>query len=325
VKILITGANGFVGRHLCQALLAQGQHQIIRAVRQSQHAIEGTTTYVCGTINAETQWGTILEGVDVVIHLAGRVHVMHDDPSTSLPHYREANTASTVNLARQAIQSGVKRFIFMSTIKVCGEGQTTVSAPPYREQITHIPTDPYALSKWEAEQALMGLAKEYPLEVTIIRPPLIYGAGVKANFLRLIAAIHQGLPLPLGCIHNLRHLIYVGNLNDAIITCASHPAAANKTYLVSDGIGFSTPALIKGIAKHLGRRARLLPIPVWVLDCAAFVLRKQAAISRLKTSMKIDDQAIRNELQWKAPYSPDEGLAHTVDWYRKQLVIQKND
>jgi UDP-glucose 4-epimerase len=269
---------------------------------------EGVETVVVGTINATTDWKAALAGCAVVVHLAARVHVINDKARDPLAEFREVNTKGTLNLARQAAQAGVKRFVFISTIKVNGEGRDA----PYRETDAAAPEDAYAISKWEAEQGLRQIAADTGLEVVILRPPLVYGPGVKANFLRLIRIVERGWPLPLGAIRNLRSLLYLGNFVDAIRLCVVHPAAAGQTFLLDDGKPVSTPELIRAVARALGRPARLLAVPVWMLEAAGMLLGKRAAVARLTGSLFVDGSAIRSRLGWMPPYSVEEGMAATV-------------
>ena len=243
-----------------------------------------------------------------VVHLAARVHVMRDEASDPLAKFREVNTEGTLNLARQAAQAGVKRFVFVSSIKVNGEGRDAA----YRETDSPAPEDTYAISKWEAEQGLQQISQETGLEVVILRPPLVYGPGVKANFRRLLDTVARGWPLPLGAIRNRRSLLYLGNFVDAIRVCVEHPAAAGKTFLVDDGQPVSTPDLIRAVAHAMGRPARLLAVPVDALEFAGALLGKQAAVARLTGSLWVDSSLIRTRLGWTPPYSMAAGLAATV-------------
>jgi UDP-glucose 4-epimerase len=263
---------------------------------------------VIGDINSVTDWAAALAGCDAVVHLAARVHVMHDTAEDPLALYRATNTDATLNLARQAAQAGVKRFVFVSTIKVNGEGRDA----PYRETDAAAPGDAYAISKWEAEQGLQRIAQETGLEVVILRPPLVYGPGVKANFRRLLDTVARGRPLPLGAIHNKRSLLYLGNFVDAIRACIEHPAAAGQTFLLDDGRPVSTPELIRAVARAMGKPARLLPVPVGVLEFTGALLGKRAAVARLTGSLHVDSSAIRSRLDWTPPYSMEAGLAATV-------------
>lgn len=304
MKVLVTGANGFVGRFLCECLNAHGD-VVIPVVRRVAN-LAGEV--VVGSINSVTDWVSVLSNCDTIVHLAARVHVMNDASRDSLALYRATNTDATLNLARQAAQAGVKRFIFISTIKVNGEGRDT----PYRETDAPAPEDAYAISKWEAEQGLRQIAADTGLEVVILRPPLVYGPGVKANFQRLIHIVKRGWPLPLGAIRNRRSLLYVGNFVDAIRLCVEHPAAAGQTFLLDDGKPVSTPELIGAVARALGRPARLLAVPVWMLEAAGTLLGKRAAVARLTGSLFVDGSAIRSCLGWKPPYPMEDGMAATV-------------
>ncbi|MHB1054072.1 MAG: UDP-glucose 4-epimerase family protein [Thiobacillus sp.] len=310
MKVLVTGANGFVGRELGTELLKHG-HWVRGTLRQNKGSLVRTdeVEYVAvGAIDAATEWRDALVGCDVVVHLAARVHVMDDKASDPLVEFREVNTEGTLNLARQAAQAGVKRFVFISTIKVNGEGRDE----PYLETDVAAPEDAYAISKWEAEQGLQRIAADTGLEVVILRPPLVYGPGVKANFLRLMRTVERGWPLPLGAIRNRRSLLYLGNFVDAIRLCVEHPAAAGQTFLLDDGEPVSTPELIRAMASAMGRPARLLAVPVGVLGLAGALLGKRAAVSRLTGSLFVDSLAIRSRLAWTPPYTMRQGLDATV-------------
>jgi UDP-glucose 4-epimerase len=249
-----------------------------------------------------------LEGSEAVVHLAARVHVVRESAQNTLALYREINTRGTLNLARQAAQAGVKRFVFISTIKVNGEGRDE----PYREIDEPAPMDAYALSKWEAEQGLRRIAQETGMEVVILRPPLVYGPGVKANFLRLLRMVERGWPLPLGSIRNRRSLLYLGNFVDAIRLCVEHPAAAGQTFLLDDGEAISTPDLICAMGLAMGRPVHLLAAPVWVLKFVGALLGKREVVARLTGSLYVDSSAIRLRLGWTPPFSMEAGLAATV-------------
>ncbi len=309
MKALVTGATGFVGTALCAKLAASGV-EVVPAVRSKSGLLHEV---VIGNLDASTDWQPALTGCDAVIHLAARVHVMNDAAQNPLAQYRSTNTEATLNLARQAAQAGVKRFVFISTIKVNGEGRDA----PYRETDVPAPEDAYAITKWEAEQGLQRIAAETGLEVVILRPPLVYGPGVKANFLRLLRTVARGWPLPLGAIRNRRSLLYLGNFVDAIRVCVEHPAAAGQTFLLDDGEPVSTPELIRALARAMGRPPRLLAVPVGVLELAGALLGKRAAVARLAGSLFVDGSAIRSRLNWMPPYSLPQGLAVTVaDWRR---------
>lgn len=310
MKVLVTGASGFVGRPLCDALLhpEYSEYSIVSAVR-APRGLPGEC--VMGEIGAKTDWRVALRGVHAVVHLAARVHVMNDRAVDPLAAFRSVNTAGTLNLARQCAAAGVQRFVFVSSIKVNGEER----AAPYTEADTPAPEDAYAISKWEAEQGLWKIAAETGLKVVILRPPLVYGPGVRANFLALLRAVARGFPLPLGAINNQRSLIYVGNLADAIVRCLDHPAAAVQTFLVSDGEAASTPELVRRMAAALGRDAWLVALPVPLLRAAATLAGKSALVTRLAESLAIDSRKICRELDWSPPFTLDEGLRETVAWY----------
>lgn len=304
MKVLVTGATGFVGRALCDKLSMAGR-DVVPVVRQLS-GLKGEV--IIGEIGSATNWVEALRGCEVVVHLAARVHVMHDPEQDPLALYMDTNTEATLNLARQAIQAGVKRFVFISTIKVNGEGRNV----PYRETDWPAPEGAYAISKWKAEQGLLQIASETGLEVVILRPPLVYGPGVKANFLRLMQLIRKGWPLPLGAIRNCRSLLYLGNLVDAIQLCIEHPAAVGQTFLLDDGEEVSTPALIRAVAHAMGRPARLLDVPVGILEFMGMLLGKRAAVARLMGSLYVDSSLIRSRLGWTPPYTMVSGLAETV-------------
>jgi len=302
VKILVTGSNGFVGKALVPALTAAG------------HTVLALTREISGDINAQTDWTPHLSGVDVVIHLAARVHMLNDTLADPLEMYRLVNTAGTLNLARQAAACGVKRFIFLSSIKVNGE--KTAPGQPFTTQTPPAPLDPYGVSKFEAEEGLKRIAAETPLEYVIIRPPLVYGAGVKANFLSMMRWLDRGVPLPLGAVNNRRSLIAIDNLVDLIITCVGHPAAANQLFLAADGEDLSTTDLLKRLGIALGKPARLIPVPPILIETAAAVLGKKGITQRLFGSLQVDNSAARMLLNWKPPLTVDEGLRRTADAYR---------
>lgn len=309
MKILVTGANGLVGRALC-SVLDQAEDQVVRAVRRSNTPWE----IPVGEINEDTDWSEALgQNTDVVVHLAAQVPEMDSASRSPGDRYAEVNTLGTANLARQCAVHGVKRFVFVSTVKALGEGKSE----PYRDTDLAVPSDAYAISKWEAEQALWQVAAETGMEVAVLRPPLVYGPGVKGNFLRLLQAVDKRRPLPLGAIHNQRSLIYLGNLADAIRLCLTHPQAAGKTFLVSDGDDVSTPELVRRIAASLGRRLFLLPVPVSWMRWAGRVFGKQAAVDRLLGSLSVDITPLRQELGWTPPYTMQDGLEATAQWYRK--------
>ncbi len=308
-KVLVTGANGFVGQALCAALRERGE--IVRSAVRVAHDAEQVTV---GEINANTDWTKALQGCATVIHLAARVHVMNDTSSNPLDEFRKINLHGTENLARQAAAVGVKRFVYVSSIGV--NGALTLDGRIFNELDVPNPHNEYALSKWEAEQSLLRTYQEIGLEIVIIRPPLVYGANAPGNFGQIFNAIARGVPLPLAAAHNARSLVYVGNLVDALITCATHPKAAGKTYLVSDRVDVSTAMLVREIAVALNRPDRSFYFPPAVLRAIAGLLGKSAQVDRLFGSLQIDSQKIRTELGWTPPYTLQQGLQTTADWYR---------
>jgi nucleoside-diphosphate-sugar epimerase len=314
-QILVTGADGFVGQTLCETLL-HGGYAVRGAVRAPGYKNQGTRTVVVGPMTAETDWMSSLEGIDAIVHLAARTHVTGEVPDGVLAKYRQVNVEATERLARMAAASGVKRLVFMSSIKVNGE---RTSGHPFTEDDTPLPEDAYGISKWEAEQALDRIAHQTGLEVVVLRSPLVYGPGVKGNFLRLMALVFRGYPLPLASVHNRRSLIYVGNLVDAIIACLELSAAAGKTYLVSDGEDISSPELIRAIASALGIQAKLFPCPVTFLTTGAALLGKSCEVDRLIGSLQVDSSKIRAELGWRPRILLAQGLEQTAQWYLKTV------
>lgn len=306
MRVLVTGASGMVGKALCPALLAKGSF-VIPAVRQTTNQ----TDVAVGEINGQTDWAPVLaQHPDAVVHLAARVHVMAKESNMAQQLYRLVNTEGTLNLARQCAAAGVKRFVFVSTVKVLGEG----SGVPLQAADPAQPDGAYSESKWLAEQGLWEIARETGMQVVIIRPPLVYGPGVKGNFLSMLRAVDCGLPLPLGCVRNSRSLIYVGNLVSAIHVCLVHPAAASKTWLVSDVDDVSTPELLRRVGDALNKQAWLLPVPQWLLRLGATLLGKQAAVQRLLGSLVVNSTPIQRELGWQPPYTMQQAFADAAAW-----------
>jgi nucleoside-diphosphate-sugar epimerase len=316
-RVLVTGASGFVGKALCGALI--GRCQVRGAVRKPGEdcSLDGTEL-VPGSLSADFDWTDALVGVSVVVHCAARVHVMSEESSDPLAEFRRVNVDGTLRLARQAAAAGVKRFVFLSSIKVNGE-QTQVGEPFTADQQPN-PRDPYGVSKMEAEEGLHALMREMGMEVVIIRPPLVYGPGVKANFLAMMRWLRRGIPLPLGAVTgNKRSLVALDNLVDIIVTCLDHPAAANQTFLVSDGESLSTAALLRRLGSVLGRQARLIPVPVTMLKLTAALLGKPSVAERLCGSLEVDINKTRELLGWAPPISVDEGLRRTAaHWIESQ-------
>lgn len=306
--VLVTGATGFVGTALCAALPLHGL-RVRRAVRPS--ARPGTDA-VAVHIDGTTDWSAALEGVDSIVHLAARTHDVLDPTPQQLDDYRQLNVAGTRKLARDAARAGIRRFVFMSSVKVNGE---STYGEPFRESDVPRPQDAYGITKLEAEQVLHELSQATNMESVVLRPPLVYGAGVKGNFLRLMGLLVQGVPLPFASIRNRRSLIYVGNLVDAIVTALKSPQAAGGTYLVSDGEVLSTPDLLRRLGRALGREARLLPCPPAVLRAAGALTGRSQEIARLIGSLEVDSTRIASELGWTAPHLPEHGFRETADWY----------
>jgi len=284
LKVVLSGANGFLGSRLARALNSKPGVILTSVVRRCVEIHAANILEVQG-IDASTDWSTVLGDQQVVIHAAARVHIMKEDVADSLAEYRRVNVDGTLNLARQAAATGVKRFIFISSIKVNGE--QTPLGQPFTANDVPAPEDAYGVSKWEAEQGLLQLATETGMEVVIIRPPLVYGPGVKGNFASMIKLVAKGLPLPLGAVHNLRSLVSVDNLVDLIITCIDHPAAANKVFLASDGQDLSTTELLRGVAREMGKPSRLIPLPASWLMLAATLMGKKAIAQRLLGSLQV--------------------------------------
>ncbi len=308
-RLLITGAAGFVGRAACQVAVSHGL-AVKGALRQGGEIPNGVEPFVVGEINDATNWSSALHDVNTVVHLAARVHIRHDAAADPLIAFRTVNVKGTNNLARQAASAGVRRFVFVSSAKVNGEG--TRPGRAFTEADAPDPRDAYGLSKLEAELGLNEIAMETGMEIVIIRPPVVYGPGVKANFAALMRAVQRGWPLPLGAVHNQRSLVALDNLVDFIVTCLSHPQAANQTFLVSDGHDLSTTELARGLARAAGMRARLVPVPVWALRAGAALLGKGDAVQRLCGNLQVDISKARNMLGWVPPISMDEGLCRAV-------------
>ncbi len=319
MRVLVTGANGFVGRVLCTALTQHGY--VVRGAVRSSAASTQASCVAVGEITEQTDWSVALTDVDVVIHLAARAHVMRDTAVDPLAEFRRVNTAGTEHLARCAAASGVKRLVYVSSIKVNGE--ETHGGKKFSEADTPAPQDAYDVSKWEAEKALHRVAHEAGLGVVIVRPPLVYGPGVKANFYSLMRLVNKALPMPLASISNRRSMIYVGNLVDALIVCATNPAAVGQTYLVSDADDVSTPELVRRVAVAMKRPCRIFSFPICVIRLAAKLLGRSAAVDRLTQSLVVDSAKIRNELGWQPPFNMSQGLAITADWFFQSNKTEK--
>ena len=312
MNLLITGGTGFVGQHLVSALIQRNLPYQIAVRTQAGNSAHPECISV-GNINALTAWSQALEGVTDVVHLAARVHITQETSKDAYAAFRAVNTEGTLHLARQAAAAGVRRFIFLSSIKVNGEGKPQA----YLETDTPAPEDAYAASKWEAEQGLWKISADTGMQMVILRIPLIYGPGVGANFLQLFQTVNKGWPLPLGGIANRRSLLYVGNLVDAMLVALEHPDAANKLYLLSDGQDVSTSQLVERMAQALNKTPRLFSLPQGMLRLAASVLGKSSAVDRLYGSLYLDSAKIRQELSWTPPFLMQQGLAETAQWFLK--------
>lgn len=310
MRVLVTGANGLVGKALCASLVQSGI-PFRAAVRSPISVLTGLDNFVTGAIDGSTDWQGALTDVTVVIHLAARVHVLNDTAENPLEEYRRINVQGTLNLAENAVTAGISRFVYLSTAKVNGE--STHKGQAFSESDEPNPLDPYAVSKHEAEQGLRKIADQTGMDVVIIRPPLVYGPGVKANFAALLRAVQKGWPLPLGVIHNQRSLVALDNLVDFIMTCAIHPKAANQTFMVSDGHDISTTELVHGLAHAAGVLTHLLPVPIWILQWVGRFLGKGDTVGRLCNNLQINSAKARDLLGWVPPVSVHEGLQRAVD------------
>ncbi len=305
---LVTGASGFVGRNLSHHL-SQCQASIICTSRNALE-IPGADCRQVTELGPDTDWSHCLTGVKTIVHCAARVHVMHDTAADPLQVFRQVNVVGTLRLAEQAAAAAVRQFIFLSSVKVNGE--QTSSGVPYTEIDSAAPIDAYGISKYEAEQALFELGQRTGMAITVIRPPLVYGPGVGANFLSLLRAVKKQFPLPLASIRNQRSFVYVGNLVSLIIHCIDHAQATNQIFLASDDHDLSTPELINECAKAMHVSARLLPCPPSLLTLVANVIGKKSVADRLCQSLQVDISKARQQLGWIPPHSVQQGLLATV-------------
>lgn len=322
--ILVTGANGFIGRALCQNLVASGYRvrATLRSYQPPTVIPESVEQFQIGDFGPNIDWEAPLRGVDTVIHL------LSEQASGSLSHWSEldrfrvVNVEGTQSLAQATLKYGVRRFIFMSTIKVLGE--QTDSPMGFTEDSVPHPEDAYAHSKWEAEQVLQRLSASEGLALTVLRPPLVYGPFCKGNFVALLRAVDRGWPLPLASIKNHRSLIYVGNLTSAVQKCLATPQSSGNTYLVSDAADVSTPELISEIAAALGKRPRLFPFPPGLLNLGAGFMGRKEVARRLTGSLRVDSSKIRTDLGWIPPFTLAQGLGRTVEWYHSQFSAKSD-
>ena len=311
-RVLVTGAAGFVGRALCTALREAGDEVVASTRDAAEPWVSGLEVHPIPDIGPDTDWSGAFAGVDAVVHLAARAHVMKERHAQPLAAYRRANAEGTRRLAEAAAAAGVRRVVFLSTVKVNGE---TSGSASFRESDRPAPGDDYALSKWEGEQALAEVAARTGLETVVLRPPLVYGPGVKGNFLRLLELCQRAPPLPLGAASDRRSLIFLGNLVNAVTVCLTRPEAAGQTYLVRDGEDVSTAELIRRVAAALERPARLFPMPGPLLRLAGHLSGRSDTVGRLLDPLAIDDQKIRTQLDWTPPFTMAQGLADTVSWF----------
>lgn len=312
--ILITGSNGFLASYL----LKNNPQLDVRLIDRNNNK-HSRSDFFKASINSCTTYIDVLEDIKTVIHCAARVHLMNDESNDPLNDYREVNTAGTMNLARQAMEAGVKRFIFISSIKVNGE--STQLGHPFSSSDTRSPADFYGQSKSEAEEQLLQYAVETGLEVVIIRPTLVYGPGVKANFASLLKLVSKGVPLPFGCItSNKRSLVSVTNLVDLIVTCIDHPKAVNQVFLVSDDNDVSTASMVKHMSKALGKSNTMLSVPLWCYQIIAKLTRKQDVVNRLLGSLQVDITHTKKTLGWEPPQTIEEGFKETADAF----LLNKN-
>jgi nucleoside-diphosphate-sugar epimerase len=315
-RVVVTGANGFIGQHLCRTLAEEGR-EVTACLRGNADAgalcgIPSLRIQRVSALDALTDVAPLLAGCDAVVHLAGRAHIMHDTAPDPLAEFRRVNVGITAALATMSATAGVRRFLLASSIKVSGEATTDrtfcADDPPGF-------SDPYGQSKWEAEEKLREIATASGMEWVAVRPPLVYGPGVRANFLALMRTVYRGIPLPLGGVRNNRSMVSVYNLSDFIAHALDHPAAAGNRFFAADAEDVSTPELVRAIARSLNCRARLLSIPQSVLRAVAGALGRQAAVQRLCSSLTVDREKAQTLLNWTAPLTLDAGLSHTAEWF----------
>ncbi|MCI5050545.1 MAG: NAD-dependent epimerase/dehydratase family protein [Rickettsiales bacterium] len=315
INTLITGANGFIGSHLCQHLVDNNE-QVTAAYRRQPQSTNQWRQVIVGELDADTDWSDALEGIDAVVHSAARVHVLTEISDDPIDEFRRVNVDATVNLARQAIAKGVKRFVFISTIGVIG----STSKHPLTESDPPTPKTPYGQSKWEAEEALKYLSEKEGLPLVILRMPLVYGPGVKANFLKLMRYAVGGKPLPFGCVHNQRDFLSVKNLCDAIYLCLKKEQAVGQTYHLCDGHPISTCELVRQLSKAAGTKPFLLPIPRSLMRSGLRMVGRARLYDSVCRSLRIDHGKITRELGWQPPQQFDDALQEVVDWYTRNGV-----
>lgn len=317
MRVLVTGATGFVGRHVLERLAPH--HSAVAALlneEEREHLPKGVEGVVVGDIGAYPDWGVALKGVEGVIHLAARAHILNDTHPNAAGEFLRINAQGTAQLAHAAAEAGVKRFVFVSTIGVHGDGQgLDLKAPPYRESDTPAPHDAYSMSKLTAEDEIQSISDGKDMDYAIIRPPLVYGPGVPGNFRELLKWVARGVPLPLGGVKNRRSFIGVRNLADALVVCLEHPKASNQTFVIADGEDYSTPELYRALATGMGRDAKLPTWPPALLKLTFKAMRREKTFVRLCGSLAVDATKIRETLGWSPPVSASEGLAETARWF----------
>lgn len=317
--VLVTGATGFVGRHLVDRLREQGVRPrcAVRSGDRARTVLDPDSVELVevAALGRATSWDDALRGVDTVLHLAARAHILEEKAADPLAAFLEVNTEGTLRLAETAARLGVRRFVYVSSVKVNGESTQGV---PFTAAATPAPVDPYGISKLRAERGLAKLAASSSMEYVAVRPPLVYGPGVGANFLRLIHWVERGIPLPLGSVDNHRSLVSVWNLTDLLVRCVSTPAAANRTFMVSDGRDLSTAELVRELATALGRPARVVGVPPGLLRLAARLTGQMAQYTRLCASLQVDIGLTRTALDWNPPLGVTESLSRTAQWYQNR-------
>lgn len=311
MRVLVTGGTGFVGQSLVTTLASMPDMEPVAAVRQSSGS-GGSDAMAIGTIGVDAPPSLI--GFDAIVHCAARVHVMHDESADPLAEFRRTNVGGTVALAERAAADGARRFIFLSSVKVNGEG--TEPGKPYRPDQAPAPVDPYGISKHEAETALAEISRRTGMDVVIIRPVLVYGPGVKGNFLSLLGWLNKGIPLPLAGVRNSRSMVSIANLCDLIATCLVHPAAAGRIFYAADAHGLSTTELLATLGRHMDKPARLFPFPSAILGAAAGLISRRPQFDRLFGSLEVDLAENKQVLGWVPPQASDDGLRLTAQWFR---------
>ncbi len=320
-RVLVTGANGFIGRRLCTELLRCGWtvRGTVRRPEAQRDLVPGIKP-VLVDVTRDDGWLEALSSVDAVVHLVGRTHVLHDRASDPLDAYRSVNVEGTQRVLKACVEAGVPRFIYLSSIKAVGEG----AQGPYSEKSPCNPEDAYGITKREAEIAVLEMASKTDLHVSIVRPPLVYGPGVKGNFLRLLRFADRGIPLPLGCTHNARSMVFVGNLTSAIVALLDQPTMTeNIFHVVDDGEPMSTKALVSQLGYLLGCKVHHIPVPVPLLRLGGALLGHSGEVIRLVSSLTVSGERIKEVLNWTPPYTVEEGLTETVNWYRTTLSKRK--